>query len=778
MSRHCPRVRAAGAAVLACATASSIASAQPDYHRADLIRTAPTRLVGAPDWVNLFGFGNPSWMEDSTRFWYRVATPRGPEFILVDPTRVARRPLFDNARLAAAMSVAGDTTFDPVKLPIPRFRLVRNESAIVFRVGARRYECELASHRCVAGDTLATDPPDWAVSSPDRRWEAVSRKHDIWIRRADPASRDSLQLTTDGEAEFAYGLGMPESMMPDPDRRRPFLVWAPDSRKIAVVKIDERNVRKYAVYSSTAVAPTLFQYPQAIPSDTVVPSYEIHVLDIERRSNVTVQGVKPIASVFGWSGLDAIQWSPGSNRLYLIDPKRANKGVRLLWADPETGATHPILADSTPTFIENASGVLTGNWLVVSDQDVIWWSERDGWGHFYRYDLSGRVLNQITSGPWLAERIKHVDPVTRQLYFTALGRDSAHPYYAHLMRVGLDGSGLTDLTPESGHHVISVVPTGRHFVDSHTRLDLPPVTSLRLTTDGRKVLDLERADDSGMRALGWTAPRPFTVKARDGVTDLYGLMYLPSSLDTTRKYPVINHVYPGPQVGTILSYGYNTTGEKRGLAELGFVVVQVNALGTPGRSKAFHDSYYGNMGDNGIPDQIAAIKQLAARYPFMDLDRVGVYGHSGGGFASTDAILRHPDFYKVAVSGAGNHDNRTYRFDWGEKYQGRYRRDSVTGRDNFESQANYLLARNLRGRLLLMHGDLDTNVHPAMTLRVVDALIKAGKDFDMLIVPDAPHGLPAYTIRKRWDYFVRWLLGVEPPRDYQMQPCEDPACSF
>ncbi len=779
MTRLATRLRAFGAAAaLALPAVPTTVAAQVDYHRADLIRTAPSHLLGAPDWVNLFGFGDPSWLRDSTRFWYRVATDRGNEFVLVDPVRALRRPLFDNGRLAAALSVAGDTAFAPNKLPFRTFEFVRDESAIAFRVGKARYECVLATYRCVKGDTLTTAPPSWAVISPDRKWAAVSRHHDIWIRSVDSTVRDSVRLTTDGAAEFSYGLASPETVMPDPDQRRPSLVWSPDSKRIAVLRIDERGVRKLPVYSSTGTAPKLFQYPVALPMDSIVPTYEIHVLDLASKANVTIQGAKPVASVFGWSGDDAVQWSPKSDRVYFIDPKRANQGVRLLWADAATGASHLVLADSEATFIENADGIMTGNWRVVNDQDVVWWSERDGWGHFYRYDLNGTLQNQITSGPWLADHLKHVDPTARQLYFTALGRDSANPYYAHLMRIGLDGSGLTDLTPETGHHLVSVVPTGRAFVDVLTRPDLPPLTTLRSTVDGRKVLDLERADDKEMVALGWTPPIPFKVKARDGVTDLYGFLYLPSTLDTTRKYPVVNHVYPGPQVGTILSYGFNTSGEQRGLAELGFIVVQVNALGTPGRSKAFHDAYYGNMGDNGIPDQIAAIKQLAVRYRFMDLDRVGVYGHSGGGFASTDAILRYPDFYKVAVSGSGNHDNRTYRFDWGEKYQGRFHQDSTTGKDNFESQANYLLAGNLKGHLLLMHGDMDTNVHPAMTLRLVDALIKAGKDFDMLIVPDAPHGLPVYTIKKRWDYFVRWLMGAEPPRDYTMLTCGDPACLF
>ena len=776
MSHSSSRIRR-GAFALAVALPLHRAQAQPDYNRADLLRIAPSRLYGVPPWVEGLGLGNPEWLEDSTRFRYRVRTPRGAEFIIVDPVKGTRRPLFDNARLAAAMSVAGDTAFDGTTLPFQTFKLLKNETAIALRVGLKRYECDITAYRCVKGDTLTTEPPAWAALSPDGKWAATTRKGNLWVRRvAEP--RDSIQLTTDGAVEFGYGLGAPERPAPDPDARTPAVVWSPDSKKLAVQKIDERGVTKFAVYSSTGTVPKLFQYPNAVPSDSVVPTYEIHILDLDRKTNVTVQGAKPVASVFGWTGVGSIQWSSKSDRIFFTDAARANKSVRLLVADAATGASKSVLADSLKTFTENANGVLTGNWRLVGDTEILWWSERDGWGHLYRYDTAGTLLNQVTSGPWLVQWLKYVDPASRQIYFTALGKDPANPYNAHLMRVGADGSGLTDLTPGAGHHWVSFVPTGKFYVDTETRPDLPPVTTMHALADGRKTLDLEKADPTEMLTAGWTAPVPFTVKARDGTTDLYGFVYLPSKIDTTRKYPVIVHIYPGPQIGSIVHYGFQTGGEPRGLAELGFVVVEVNALGTPGRSKAFHDAYYGNMTDNGIPDQIAATQQLGTRYRFMDLDRVGIYGHSGGGFSSTDAILRYPDFFKVAVSGSGNHDNRSYRFDWGEKYQGRFKKDSLSGRDNFESQANYLLAGNLKGRLLLMHGDMDTNVHPAMTFRLVDALIKAGKDFDMLVVPDAEHGLPAYTIKKRWDYFVRWLMGAEPDRNYRMVSCDDPICLY
>jgi dipeptidyl aminopeptidase/acylaminoacyl peptidase len=296
------------------------------------------------------------------------------------------------------------------------------------------------------------------------------------------------------------------------------------------------------------------------------------------------------------------------------------------------------------------------------------------------------------------------------------------------------------------------------------------VTVLRSVLDGRVIRTLEEADISQLEEIGWTPPRVFSVKARDGITDIYGVMFLPTDFDSTRTYPIIDHIYPGPQVGSVGQWRWSTGGEERALAELGFVVVEIDHLGTPLRSKAFHDNYYGFFGDNGLPDHISGIQQLAARHGFIDIDRVGIYGHSGGGFASTDAMLRHPDFFKVAVSGAGNHDNRSYNIYWAEKYQGLLKKDSVSGKDNFEMSANQTMAANLKGRLLLMHGDMDDNVHPAMTIQVVNELIKANKDFDLIWAPDRAHGLnEPYFVRRRWDYFVQNLMGVMPPREYEIR---------
>jgi dipeptidyl-peptidase-4 len=476
---------------------------------------------------------------------------------------------------------------------------------------------------------------------------------------------------------------------------------------------------------------------------------------------------------------------PGRVTLPQYDPVDPSllvaKSFLLLAADAATGRSTPIVGDTSRTYAEmNLNSGGPPNWAVINKgAEIIWFSERDGWGHLYLYGGDGRLKNQVTSGPWSVGTLLHVDPVGRWAYFTARGREPGrNPYHAHFYRIHLDGTGMELLTPENADHSISVAPSGKYFFDIYSFVDAPPITVLR-SMDGKLVQSLEKADIGKLMATGWRHPEPFIVKARDGVTDLYGVMYKPSNFDSTRKYPVIDQIYPGPQTTSVPQFFVPTThpgtnqatfGQVQALAELGFIVVQVDHFGGNLRSKAFHDLWYANMGDNGIPDHVAAIKQLGALHRYVDLDRVGIYGHSGGGFASTDAILSYPDFYKVAVSLSGNHDNRSYQAAWGEKYQGLLVRDTLRKTDNYENQVNYLKAKNLKGKLVLMHGDLDDNVHPANTIQVVNALIAANKSFDLLVLPDRAHGIhqEPYVIRRTWDFFVRHLLGVEPPRDYEI----------
>ena len=711
------------------------------------------------------------WFRDGSRFWYRNKLRQGAEFVLVDPVRGARELLFDNARLAAAISTAADTSIDPSKLPFRTFKFAKDgddERTVEFRFGKRRLSCDIASYRCIASDTLPSDMP--FVLSPDRKWEAYVRSYDVYVR-ARGATTDSVRLTTDGAQSWSYGLGdpSPQERLQTPARpRRPQIRWAPDSKHLIVSRQDARGVEVMPYISYTSQRPRVFTQPYALPGDSVIPKPGFYILDRDAKTSVRVQ-LDPAPAQASWnlSARDS-SWNTASSRVYLTTMSRASKVATVVEVDAATGTVRRLAADSAKTFVEIGNPVDPSPTYVTADGETLLWSERDGWGHLYRYGADGQLKNRLTEGPWQVGTIVAVDEKAKRVWLTGRGRETdAFLYYAQLYAVNFDGSGFQRMTTEDADHRIQVSPNNRWIIDSYSRIETPPVTVLRDALTGRVVKKLETADASQLAAIGFKGARVFTAKARDGVTDLYGVMYLPSNLDTTRRYPIISHIYPGPQVGSVGAWSYKAAGEPAAIAELGFIVVQIDHLGTPLRSKAFHDNYYGNFADNGLPDHIAVIKQLASRHAFIDIDRVGIFGHSGGGFASTDAILRYPDFFKVAVSGAGNHDNRSYNIYWAEKYQGLMRRDSVRRTDNFANEANVSQVANLKGHLLLMHGDMDDNVHPAMTIQMVDALIKANKTFDLIIAPNRPHSLnEPYFIRRRWDYFVEHLLGAVPPNNY------------
>src|SRR5687767_37890 len=459
------------------------------------------------------------------------------------------------------------------------------------------------------------------------------------------------------------------------------------------------------------------------------------------------------------------QWSPDGSRLAFVSSSRDHKVAQLRVADANSGAVRDVLEERVATYFESGSD--HENWYVSwSTNEVLWFSERDDWGHLYLYDLAtGTLKSRITSGEGNVAEVLRVDEKARTILFVGVGRERGRdPYFRHLYRVGFDGRNVRLLTPEDGDHDVTLSPSGAHFVDTWSRPDVPATSVLR-DMNGRIVVELEKTDISRLVATGWKPPIPFTVKARDGRTDLYGLMYRPTNFDSTRRYPIINHIYPGPQSGSVGSRSFAPSrGDTQAIAELGFIVVQIDAMGTPNRSKSFHAAYFGNMGDNGLPDHVAGMQRLAQRHRWIDLDRAGIYGHSGGGYATADAMFRYPDFFKVGVSQAGNHDNRNYEDDWAEKWQGLLVRNP-DGTTNYDNQAYQLVAKNLKGKLLISHGSMDNNVPPYGTLLVIDALIAANKDFDFILFPNRRHGYgnEPYMMRRRWDYFVRHLLGAEPP---------------
>jgi len=765
-----PQVRLALSTIaLTAAIGPSLAAQQPDYAKAERMLTWNTAPLVANDILSV------TWLSDSTRFWYRVSRPAGHEFVLVDPVANVQRPLFDHLKLASALTrmEAGKKSYEATKLPFQTFTLLGVDKTLRFKSGDRYIDCDLTRYECTPSTYKARSAAE--VPSPDSQWVAYVKDHNIWVKRA--GGGDETQLTTDGVRFNSYGVGEPRpSQVRSKDPIQPSMVWSPDGKRLLVVRIDERGVEMFPLYSSTTIRPSAYLMPYALPGDTAYERATRYVIDVASKAARAVTPPAIYSPGFGGiGGRGGGEWAKDSKSFLYGDMTRADKVASLYRVDAASGTRKRLAFDSSATYVDQEEfHVFPGA------RGTMAMSERDGWKHLYLFDTAGTVVRQLTSGPWLvAEILRNVD-TTGTIYFTGQGREKGRdPYYQKAYRVKLDGSPVELLTPEDAEHTVHVAPGGRFLVDIYSRVDMPPVAVLR-SGDGRVLRTLEKADVSALMATGYRPPEPIKVKARDGVTDLYGAIWKPNNFDSTKVYPIIDNIYPGPQLTTgpkafvphddpnALNVGYSQYSQVKALAELGFIVVNVDAMGTTHRSKAFRETWYANMGDNGLPDHITAIKQLAATRPYMDLTRVGIYGISGGGFASTDAILRYPEFFKVAVSTSGNHDNRSYNMHWGEKYTGVLTRDTVRKTDNFESQSNPAMAANLRGKLFLIHGDMDDNVSPVNTLRLADALIKAGKTFDMLIVPDAGHMMYyiPYVHRVHWDYFVRNLRHEEPPADY------------
>ncbi len=738
-----------------------------DYARAErfLAAAASPLVVG--------GTVNAAWLPDD-RFTYRSSTGDGGEFMLVDPVKKTRTRAFDHERLAAALATAMGSAVDAKKLPFQSIELSADGASVAFDARQKRYSCDVKGTACAAipvRDAVA-------VVSPDGTRAVFIKDWNLWVR--DLASQVERPLTTNGEPNFGYATdnaGWKQSL-------RPIVLWSPDSKKVATFQQDERTVGDMYLVETKAGHPVLKAWKYPLPGDEAVAM--LHRVIVDTDSAAVVRFTTPPdyhrAMLGDDFSVNDMTWSPDATRLAYVSTARDHKTATVRVADAVTGAVRTVFEESEKTHFESPAG-----WRVLwATNEIVWNSQRSDWSHLYLYDLAtGRLKNAITSGPGPVTRILRVDEKTRTVYFAANGREPGQdPYFSHFYRIGLDGKGYAPLTPDSGHHAVQVSPTGAFVIDAASTPERAPEVVLR-DAAGAVVMPLEKADLTKLVAAGWKPPMPFTVKARDGKTDLHGLLFRPTTFDAAKKYPIINYAYPGPQSGSVGPRSFVAArGDHQALAELGFVVVMLDGMGTPGRSKSFHDTYYGAMGrDNTLPDQVAGMKELAARFPWIDLDRAAMWGHSGGGFITADAMFRYPDFFKVGISESGNHDQRVYEDDWGERYQGLLHR--IAGaheggdepRDTYEAEANQTHAKNLKGKLLLMHGMMDDNVPPQNTYLVMDALIKANKDFDLILLPHQRHGFGVdgpYVMRRRWDYFVRHLLGVEPPKEYAMQPVTPP----
>ena len=760
---------------IAAAACITILAQQPALTAADYARAEKFMGYNTAPLVDRSGI-RPTWLADE-RFWYRVTTPEGSQFVLINPATGARAAAFDHERIAAALSTAAGANYNATRLPFTDFAFSPDASTISFTAAGRRWRCDVRGNQCApdtaqpAGSGAQRNFNE--ILSPDGRRAAFIRDWNLWVR--DTATGKETQLTTDGVKDYGYATDNAGWRKSD----RPVLLWSPDSRKIATYRQDQRNVGEMYLATTNVGHPKLEAWKYPLPGDATIIMIERIIIEVDSPKIVRLQ-IPPdarrgtLCDDISCSGkLDDTEWNQDATELAFVSSSRDHKSAKFRLADAATGAVREVFEEVSPTQYE--SGQDTINWRYLpATNEFIWFSERDNWGHLYLYDLkTGQLKNQITKGDFAVTQLRHVDARNRVLYFVAGGREAGrNPYFAHLYRVDFDGKNLRLLTPEDGNHVVTISPSGKYFFDNYSQPGVTPVTVVR-DMEGKLLATVEKTDISRLTATGWKAPQLFSVKANDKVTDIYGLMYTPSNLDPNKKYPIINYIYPGPQGGSVGSWSFSPArGDNQALAELGFIVVQIEGTCNPLRSKKFHDACYGNMADNTLPDQITGMQQLAQKYPFIDLNRVGIWGHSGGGYATAAAMFRYPDFFKVGISESGNHDNREYEDDWGERYQGLLTKDA-NGKTNYDDQANQNLAKNLKGHLLLAHGTVDDNVPPYNTLLVVDALIKANKDFDLLLLPNQRHGYgnaTNYMTRRRWDYFVRYLMGAEPPKNYELRP--------
>ncbi len=767
--RIAPIVAGTVACVHLCA--SSLVGQAPvtarDYARAE------SRLPIHADSLVLRDQVQPNWIGGSNRFWYRVRTPRGAEFVYVDPEHGLRRAAFDPVRLARALGRATDSAFSPDTLPFQTlsWEEAGGRTAIVIPIGAKTWRCDLGRYRC--DSTGRPEPRSPAeVWSPDSSRVAFLKGHDLWLRIA--ATGEERALTTDGAFRYDYATAPEGSTLFVTTQRLglpvvPGVLWSPDSRRLLTYRLDQRGVGEFHLVQSAireGHRPKLWSFAVPIPGDSVLPTAEWVVFDAVTGARTAVAAPPVLVSIESPIAFRQAWWDADGRTAYYVDFERGVQAYRFRAIDAATGQVRTLLEERGPTMVEPT--LTLGNrpniQVIAGGREVVWFSERDGWGQLYRFEVAtGRLINRITQGPWVVRELLRVDEKAGRVWFTAGGREPGRdPYYRHLYSVGLDGTDLRLLSPEDAEHEVTLSPGGDWALDRYSRVDLAPTTVLR-SLDGKTVLPLERADVSRLLATGWRYPERFVTRAADGATDVYGILLRPSNFDSTHSYPVVEEIYPGPQAIKV-PRAFVAGGDHQAIVELGFVGVEVDGRGTPYRSKAWHDYSYRHLENGGgLEDHVAAYRQLGPRYPFLDLGRVGIYGHSGGGFASTRAILLYPDLYKVAVSSSGNHDQRGYVALWGETYFG------LPVDSSWNAQANGSLAGRLQGKLMLAFGDMDDNVPPALTIQVIDALTKANKNYDLLIVPNGHHGMMAspYFIRRRWDYLVRNLLGVEPP-EYQV----------
>ena len=747
---------------------------------------------------------DPYWFQNGNSFWYEYKTSEGKFWYVVTPSQKKKELLFDRDKLAAELTEIVQDPFEARHLPVKNLKVDADGKTFTFEVVSSQdeqskdkkgktekkvfyfsydYPTKKLTH--LKDKEKEPDKLDWASVSPDGQSVVYAKDCNLFrmsisdYRKAQKNEKDStiveIQLTTDGMPDFGYGI--PYSILNtdtlcNGKRRKAWGCWSPDSKYFVTIVSDDRAVKPLWVINSIAEPrPTLETYKYQMPGEMEAPEEHLYIFDM---TSNTRKEIKVSAWKNQWLGLEEKPlekkqrdmefrpsvWQGDNNRFFVTRYSRDLHRIDVCTYTVGEDSIVPIVKERMNTYQETRPiHVLNGG------KEFIQWSERDGWAHLYLYDDKGNLKNRITEGPWHVEQVLKIDEATRTVYFMANGKEKdENPYYEHLYKVNVNGSGLKRLTTGDYFHQISLSDDAQFAVDNFSRVNTIPCADI-IDRNGNKVMTIQESDFSNLFAAGYKFPELFKVKAADGVTDLYGVMYKPYNFDSTKVYPIIDYVYPGPQVEAVYYPFTRMSIRTDRLAQAGFIVISVGQRGGhPSRSKWYHNYGYGNMRDYPLADHKAAVEQLAARYKYIDIDKVGIHGHSGGGFMSTAAICQYPDFYKAAVSCAGNHDNRIYNRWWSETHHGVKETISEKGDTTFvyKIATNPEIVKQLKGHLMLVHGDIDNNVHPANTTRVVNALIRAGKRFDMLYLPGQRHAfgdMNEYFYWRLVDYFSEHLKG-------------------
>jgi dipeptidyl aminopeptidase/acylaminoacyl peptidase len=692
----------------------------------------------------------PFWQADKTSFYYRKNLP-GRNWEYVNAVTGTKKAAFDHQRLAQALATASGKNQEAARLRISEMFFAKDASLLTVKADGKWYQVNLGTYASTATtDTVYTNynrRPSFLdrgprgrfgpnLKSPDGKQELAYQGGNLFVK--DLATDEQVQLTTDGTVEKPYGFG----------------VWSPDSKTIVAYKTNPVKTKPISYILSSVDGTTrgeLKTRPYAQPGDEF-SSYEPYVFDL-----VTKKQTKVATDILDLNNPPRLQWREGNNRFYTYEKTdRGHQRFRIIEVDVQTGTTRNVVDERTNTFIYQ-NRVFT-NYLPKTNE-IIWTSEQDGWQHVYLVNGITGKQQQVTKGNWVVRNVDSVDHVKRQLWFRASGVNANEdPYYIHYYRIGFDGKGMVDLTPAKGNHTVTYSPDKKFYIDTYSQVNIAPVMEFRRVADGKKIMEVERGSTEPYLATGVKLPEPFVAKGRDGATDIWGVICRPSYFDASKTYPVIENIYAGPQ-DSFVPKSFMPISEMQSIAELGFIVVQIDGMGTANRSKAFHDVAWKNLADAGFPDRIAWMKAMHAKYPSADISRVGVYGTSAGGQNSAGALLFHPEFYKTAVSACGCHDNRVDKQWWNEQWMG------YPVGPHYAAQSNITNAHKLEGDLLLIVGEADENVPAESTYRMGDALIKANKDFEILTIPGMGHSDGGtYGRRRKREFFIKHLLNIELPK--------------